>query len=1367
MSSSKKTSRQIVDDIKKYQNKILKTLPKSDLEKAKKEWKQETNLDTIPNEEINYYATSFNPEEQTPKFNENYLKILKLWADIPYVVKPVSFYEFTENYNTLPEELKKQILDNNTKLEEYHFQKGSLTKSKMLSSVKKLTHQYFEKKNVEDFFVDDDTHKISWFFHKDNDKPESDIYKELIEFIIFRVDDLLRCSKEEGKYDEVKKQYFSNEGAHEFKLLSDYIKDLIKLYSKDRSVHKYDKSLDEYTIETIKVIFTDIYDKIKNKKALAEINKKFVDTFSETYKLSDYDTSFLLKKEEISAFEEFINANDKIEYKILKTFFPLELIKKYFVETENGVKLTEAYKKIEEHEVSSVHNNFNKQIMLGFFQSLLKYREFNQWYWIRNAYDPKLCSYRTAWTQTINNFYTYLFSLNDKTLFPIRYTITPSTNDKYINEDIRINDNTLTIFTIYIKPIFIEDYIFLGITSFVFRDTNNKLFRKYFFYFCDKEKKMITIIDERSNVYKFGNIFQHKPVTAIELTQLVDYSKNNLFAYRFKKDSILPEQYTKTIFFTRIKEEDMTKKQKKVIKALNLEKISFERRQFHGLKYYIIKPEKSIINSMKGGNPKNMLKLKLKLSNDFLPFDRIAGNFYDTFENYTINRYYKNPPKELENLFFFQRVVKETIHLYLYPFSGYQYFWNIDLKIPENNIKPLYEPFTYEFYIYHEIYKLFLDKKIKNILIIGNSPAIIEVLQYNNQTLENSTFFKVIQNQYKKKFDFDKKVDDFIKKHNIDIKIIEYTDNLYNLLNQPFEKHELFVYDNFQYVIGFGNHTSHFNTLNIFVGVLCGLKYTALGGTFIIYLDYIINKNAADIYLICKKYFKTSHLYYSEISNNLKKNGNNAIFKDFQGITDSEFNELIDILKTLIKYYPNGPTDINIYEPEVRARCNITKPIEGPRKPYIHGFLDTDINDKMYDEIVAFNNTHYLKQLDFVERVQLLANERKTDKELLSTIPTNEQIFHSIMYMRKWDLPYNEALNTNKLIQTKIGTQILNDIYGTRQPLVFPFKSVYEFINVKEQRHKEKKRKISTPENINFDVSLDDILIMANNSFNQQFLSERNKYYNKEDTTAYKLLKACQSQFKSQIKQLVKDKFNIQTNNDTIELIEVLNHYSTLKPKTSTIKSVLSISDTRKPFYNKLFKSKTVNYLLSHNINEILDKIFDYNADLVVLQDTYITQKNYFIELLSAMIALNQNGSIILKLKLPITDYPLINLLYIVFDSFTTFQIVKPIICDTEFYIIAKNFNKTNNIDFEYLYHLAHSYDKTHDMLFDRYPEYFVGQFKYVYETIIDNWILQSRKSMFLFDNYNIIDLKTKKNIKKHIYEKSSDWIKSIADIDI
>jgi hypothetical protein len=992
--------------------------------------------------------------------------------------------------------------------------------------------------------------------------------------------------------------------------------------------------------------------------------------------------------------------------------------------------------------------------MLGFYNSLRIYTKFKQWYWLRNATVNKVnCSHRTEWSQSLNNFYVYLFTLNDTVLFPVRFTIRESKqNNEYFTEDIRIKDDILSIFSVYITNKFIEDYTFLGITSFKYIHNDKKLYTKYFFYFYKKDvSDDIIIIDERGNKYDPGHVYQYRPVTTIELTQIIDYSKGKLFAYRFKKNErdTLPDEYKNILLFTRISQINMTPYQKELIKLLNLEQISFERRMFYKIKYYVIKVMNPEV--MSGGSN---TELKLNLTKNFVANDRVSGMFYDRFEK--IAQYG------------FQKVAKELIHLYLYPFSGYQYFWRLKLSLKGNSIKAIYEPITYDFYSYNELYKLYINKSIKNVFIIGNSPSIIEVLQYYNHNLENSAYINVINYKtYDQKFEdkikFDKQVIQFINKHNINIDVTEFNNIIYDLINQSSDKYELFIYNNFDPIRGFGSNISHYNTINLFVGMICGLKYTAIGGTFILDLNYIINKNGADIYLICKKYFSKSYLYYPEVCNNFKKNGNYAIFKGFNGIPESELNKLMTILKTLQKHYPNGPSDTNVYEPEIRERCKITKPITGPRKPYIYGFLNTDINDDIYNEIISYNNNHYVKQLDFVEKLDALIKQNKSEKELLSQVPTNEQIFHSLMYMRKWDLAYNESLNTNKLIQTKIGTQILNDIYGAQQSLVFPFKSDYEYINVDLYEPKKKRKSSVLDSNIEYDISMTNIMNIPNGAANQQLLTERNKYYNKMDTTAYKLIKAYKYQLKTMLIHLVKEKYNTSATVDTVELIEVLSNIKNIHTWGSVNNgdtNILSISNTRKLFYNQLFKGRQVTHLTNHDNNYLLNKSFELKADLIILQDEHILQKNIYIQILSALISINNNGSLIIKLKLPLSDYPLINLLYILYSSFKTFKIIKPMVCTTEFYVAACDFNTAKNIDYEYLYNIAMNYDKSYDILLDEYPDYFVSQFKFAYEAIIDNWILNSRKTIFLFDNYKIIDSKTKKHIKESVAEKANDWLK-------
>ena len=698
-----------------------------------------------------------------------------------------------------------------------------------------------------------------------------------------------------------------------------------------------------------------------------------------------------MTEKEISMFEKFINENDKLEYKLLQTFIPAEIIAKYFEEvntdTDPKIVLSDSYKKLTADELQDIHNNLNKQQILGFFKSLGIYANFKNWYWIRNAIrindadNLQKCSYRTEWSQSLNNFFVYLFTLNTKTLFPIRFIIRKSDEQNdYFTENIKILENRILFSNVKVTAKLIEDYLLLGITSFTFIDTKTKKTNtKYYFYFCDKEYNDIVIVDDLGYVYNVGNIYEYNPITSNEFKQLVDYSKTKLYIYRFRSNDLLPEKYKNVFFFTRIAKKDMSAEQLKVITDLNLENIEIKREYVNQRLYYVIISKD--VMTQKGGNS----KLALNFVKGFIGYDRIAGSFYNNFEKITRKHYVTNGG--------YNKVANEIMHLYLYPFSNYQKFWVFNKKMPDNIIKPIYEPFTYDFYSYNEIYKLYLDKHLKNIFIIGNSPGIIEVLQYYNHTLENSVFINV--NNYKSyelRIEFEKKVIDFITKHNIDIKVNLFDNVIYNLINQSSDKYELFTYNNFDHIKGLGINISHFNTINLFVGMLCGLKYTALNGTFILDMNNIINKNGADIYLICKKYFGKSYLYYPEINNCMKKLGTYAIFKGFKGIPDTEFNTLLHILKTLQKHYPNGPVDTNVYESKIRTLCKITKPIIGARKPYIYGFLNTDINDDIYNEIISYNNSHYVKQLDFVEKLDALIKQNKTENELLSMVPTNEQI---------------------------------------------------------------------------------------------------------------------------------------------------------------------------------------------------------------------------------------------------------------------------------------------------------------------------------------------------------------------------------------
>jgi hypothetical protein len=148
------------------------------------------------------------------------------------------------------------------------------------------------------------------------------------------------------------------------------------------------------------------------------------------------------------------------------------------------------------------------------------------------------------------------------------------------------------------------------------------------------------------------------------------------------------------------------------------------------------------------------------------------------------------------------------------------------------------------------------------------------------------------------------------------------------------------------------------------------------------------------------------------------------------------YDNLLQILKTLIKVYPdNLLTNFNIYDKEERERFNITKPInENKREKYITGFLPVDTD---YSEIIKFNNSIYINKLIFLEKV---IERYKNPIEI--KVPTREQLTNSILYCKKYDIPYIDKFIT-PAFQDKFGKQILHEAYGLHESIVYHFKTPF------------------------------------------------------------------------------------------------------------------------------------------------------------------------------------------------------------------------------------------------------------------------------------------------------------------------------------
>ena len=277
-------------------------------------------------------------------------------------------------------------------------------------------------------------------------------------------------------------------------------------------------------------------------------------------------------------------------------------------------------------------------------------------------------------------------------------------------------------------------------------------------------------------------------------------------------------------------------------------------------------------------------------------------------------------------------------------------------------------------------------------------------------------------------------------------------------------KNILVFYDIFISNRGIGKYEHYYNTGNLLIGILMGLKYTALNGIFILYLGSVAYKHSADLYIITSKYFKHSHLYYPENSNLFKNNGVYAIFTDFNGISNSEYENILNMVNKVNDILPNDGRDFNIYNKTIRNNdFTIYKPIdtklEKGKHFYITGFLDTNINDPIYNVIRTFNEEHYLKQNMYITK--LLNYIKIPNKELDNIkVPTPEQLTNAILYCKKYDIPYIDTFST-PAFQDKFGKQILHEAYGLHQPIHYSFKTPFTLKIKSSSLHTKSKNKKS------------------------------------------------------------------------------------------------------------------------------------------------------------------------------------------------------------------------------------------------------------------------------------------------------------------
>ena len=775
-------------------------------------------------------------------------------------------------------------------------------------------------------------------------------------------------------------------------------------------------------------------------------------------------------------FKVFIEKNDSKEKKILKTFLP----KICFDENQdiNYVNLKKLLNGTLKDKGILIDNKKYRQYTFGFFDE----EEISE---IRNHFRfflyeagggtfKNMCNPLVNWSTMLNLLYCKCSISNTEILCPARFIIPKreyieyTEKESYIEFILRDKASLLDLFNNKNKENK-ENSKFIGIITIKYFHEQSNSYRVWFLYVFNNKllvnpndlrrdsitglyDKYFTINSNLKFINK-GSLFEKHNVTHTELSFFVKKALDKeIYFYMTSLDD-------KTILlskFNNLEKNDF-------LSNLELRKvqISIDKDENNINKFKVYYNKKN----MTGGNI-NKLHLKLQITNNekqlYFGNIKISSIQYNNYLN-NINKF-SNLTKESINNKSFKELYILSKYLYNYLLISYnEIYYSQDINTINYNYLTItkYKPISLSFYKLNEIFQIYkittqienniYNKNENNILCFGNNLSIIELLQFKNYKIKNITnIFCSSQIYYDKNINiFNKIINNISKLYNFNS--ILFDKNIYELLDfqnsKIFFKNKLVYYDIFIRVRGVGQYEHYYNTANILVGILLGLKYTSINGTFILYLGSVAYKHIADLYIIVSKYFKTHNLYYPEISNLIKNNGTIAIFTSFIGINDNEYNDIINIYNKVKNILTNGGYDFNIYNEEIRKNNFMTykkidTELEKQEHFYIIGFLDTKPDNPIYNEIKNFNEEHYLKQDIYMNKLLKYINISIKELELIK-IPTPEQLTNAILYCKKYDIPYIDKFS-NPVFQDKFGKQILHEAYGLHEPIIYIFKTPFK-----------------------------------------------------------------------------------------------------------------------------------------------------------------------------------------------------------------------------------------------------------------------------------------------------------------------------------
>lgn len=263
-------------------------------------------------------------------------------------------------------------------------------------------------------------------------------------------------------------------------------------------------------------------------------------------------------------------------------------------------------------------------------------------------------------------------------------------------------------------------------------------------------------------------------------------------------------------------------------------------------------------------------------------------------------------------------------------------------------------------------------------------------------------------------------------------------------------------------------------------------------------------------------------------------------------------------------------------------------------------------------------------------------------------------------------------------------------------------------------------------------------------------------------------------------------------------IFEIINELDFMKSNKTY--NILFLSENYEPelesiqYYSKIakfnlnyltsqeFKKKTQNLSSIDDILKIEQKYIQINTifidndklteknniGLIINTNTYKNDYDVFKQLFTCIKALKSGDNLIFKLKLPLSNKSIINLIYLLYNHFQKLYFYKPIQekYTLNFYLIG---NQYSQIDDEFLETILYYIDEINnekldfndlDLFNGIYPDIFGIQLEHIISQLINNYVNLQEKQIYYYDNYKYLNKDLDELSKNFTKEKNIEWIK-------